>query len=134
MGYRMVEHTADLAMELEAPGEAELLALGARAMVTLLTGREAIEGSDQRRLELTSMDREDRLVQWLNEVLLLATVDGFVISAAELRLNEGGLEALLTGRSEAWDLLEQELKSVTYHDLVLEQRAGGWFARIVIDV
>jgi SHS2 domain-containing protein len=134
MGHRMIEHTADLAMELEAPSEAELLAEGARAVVSLLTEGRAIEGRDQRRLRVTSIDREDRLVQWLNEVLLLATVHGFIVASAELQLNEAGLEALLTGMEDGWDLLEQELKSVTYHDLLLEQRELDWFARIVIDV
>ena len=132
--FRMIEHTADLAMELEAPTEARLLEEGARAVVALLTGGATVTGRAEHRLELRSIDREDRLVQWLNEVLLLATVDGFVAASCTVELNGGGLVALLTGREQAWDLLEQELKSVTYHDLVLEQRADAWFARIVIDV
>ena len=132
--HRQIDHTADLALELFADSEAELLAEGARAIVGLLTEGAAVPAPDSRRLELTSLDAEDRLVQLLNEVLLLATVDGFVTAAASVELNADGLAALLTGSSDAWGLLRQELKSVTYHDLALEQRPDGWFARIVIDV
>ena len=132
--HRQIEHTADLAVEIRADAEAGLLAEGARAIVGLLTGQAPSAGSDQRRLEVTAIDDEDRLVQFLNEVLLLATVDGFVVTSAEVTLNGDGLVALLSGREQAFDLLEQELKSVTYHDLALQQRQDGWFARIVIDV
>lgn len=73
--HRQIDHTADLALELRASSEPELLAEGARAIVSLLTEGAPVEGTDPRRLELAAIDREDRLVQWLNEILLLAMVD-----------------------------------------------------------
>ncbi len=132
--HRQIDHTADLALEIRADSEEELLAEGARAIVGLLTEGAVLDGVGPRRLELTAFDPEDRLVQFLNEVLLLATVDGFAVTAADVRLNGDGLVALLTGMEDALDRIAQELKSVTYHDLALEERPDGWFARIVIDV
>jgi SHS2 domain-containing protein len=132
--WRHVEHTADLAIELRAPTEEELLQLGATALISMLVEGEPAPGEERRDLHVDALDPEDRLVQWLNEVMLVATVDGFVASSCRVTLNGTGLDALLTGRSEAWQAIEQELKSVTYHDLVLRTDDEGWFARIVIDV
>lgn len=132
--HLLIEHTADLALELRAGSEAELLAEGARALVELLTEGARVEADGRRRLDVQALDGPDRLVQWLNEILLLATVDGFLARGSEIELNGAGLSALLLGRERGWDLLRREVKAVTWHDLVLEQRDGAWFARIVIDV
>jgi SHS2 domain-containing protein len=80
------------------------------------------------------MDAEDRLVQWLNEILFAAVVEGFLFSSADIQLGERGLHAIVRGQSEARALLVAELKSVTYHDLCLQHHEYGWYARVVVDV
>jgi SHS2 domain-containing protein len=133
-GHRQVEHTADLAFELWGPDEASVLRQGARAVVETLTEQAAIPRADTRHVELEAFDAADRLVRWLNEVLYLATVEGFVVSDAELVLHDEGLQAELVGLADAAHLLQTEIKSATYHDLVLEHREGKVFARVVLDV
>ncbi len=134
-GYRTLDHTADVAIEFWAPSEQELLVEGARAVVWLLTEGEQVEGIDERALELESMDAEDRLVRWLNEVLWLAISEGFLVSDASIRLDDGGLGARVRGEAGAGARITSELKSVTYHDLMLgRDPGGGWRARVVIDV
>lgn len=138
-GYRQVDHSADLAVELWAPSEEELLGEGARAVVDLLTGGAltgAAEGTDpaERHIELHTLDPEDRLVQWLNEVIFAATTQGFLIRSAEIALRDGGLVATVRGEEDAGDKLTTELKSATYHDLHVQSGPDGWRARVVIDV
>jgi SHS2 domain-containing protein len=138
VGHRQVEHTADLALELWGPDETAVLREGARALVAILTERAAVQPTAKRRVEIEALDGADRLVRWLNEILYLATVEGFVVCDAELELDlerwDGGLTAELVGQAHAADLLRTEIKSATYHDLALEHRADGVFARVVMDV
>ena len=133
-GYRQVDHTADLALELWAGSEEALLGVGARAIVAVLTEDADVSGSDERLVELDTVDAEDRLVQWLNEIIVAAIVDGFLTTSADITLRSGGLAATLRGRCDAAELVATELKSATYHDLRLEQRDGAWHAHVVIDV
>lgn len=119
-GYRQIDHTADLALELWAPGEAELLQVAARAVIEILTESAEIPAESSRRVAIDAVDREDRLVQWLNEVIVLAVADGFLVSAAEISLGETSLEAEVRGQADASARIVTELKSATYHDLLLE--------------
>lgn len=134
-GYRQVEHPADLAFELWAPSEEELLITGARALTVELTAGAEITGDSRRRIELATIDAGDRLVQWLNEVIVLALVEGFIFVDAEITLTPAGLSATLRGAREASARIAQELKSATYHDLrIAEDEDGIWRARVIIDV
>lgn len=132
-GHRQIEHTADLALEVWAPNPEELLEEAAQALVEIMTEGASIESHSEgpeRTIELESFDAEDRLVRWLNEVIFLAVNSGFLLHTAELHLDgETRLSAKIRG-VEKKDLVTAELKSVTYHELIVEER----FARFVIDV
>lgn len=134
-GYRLGEHTADLLLELWAPTEEALLVAGARAVVDLLVEGAAVEARASRLLAIRgAVDREDRLVRWLNEILALAVLEGFLVADAEVTLVEGGLRATLRGEADAAGRIRTELKSATYHGLSVEGADGRWTAQVVIDV
>lgn len=133
-GHVQIDHTADLALELWAPTEAELLAEAARAVVAIMTEGVELGGETAREIELDPVDAEDRLVQWVNEIIYLAVTEGFVVAECTLELQDSALRATVRGQPDAGDQIAGELKSATYHDLVLEQRETGWWARLVIDV
>ena len=136
MGYRQLDHTADVALEIWAPSEEELLAEGGRAIIELLVDEtELPSGSADRTVTIEALDPEDRLVRWLNEILSLAISDGYLLTHAALSLSPpGSLHAELKGQADGFRLLRNELKSVTYHDLRLWREGGTWRARVVIDV
>jgi SHS2 domain-containing protein len=134
-GHRTLDHTADLALYLWAESEEALLVEGARAIVAELTQGARVEPNASRALGVTAVDREDRLVQWLNEVLVLALLEGFLVHDAEITLREDGLDAVLSGEAGAHAKIHTELKSATYHDLALAKDAAGrWTAQVVVDV
>lgn len=134
-GYRQLDHTADLALELWGASEEELLVAGAEAVIDIMTeGAAPGAAMTERIIEIDAVDRADRLVQWLNEIIVAAVTDGFLTRAAEIRLDgDSGLRARLRG--EPGRVLA-ELKSATYHDLALarDEAGGGWRAQAVIDV
>ena len=133
-GSRQLDHTADLALEFWAPTEEALLREGARALIDLLTDGASVDANHRERIEVDSIDREDRMVQWLNQILYAAVVDGFILASASIALRENGLTATVNGAANGRDLITTELKSVTYHDLHLDNHSHGWYARVVIDV
>jgi SHS2 domain-containing protein len=133
-GHRPIDHTADLAFELWAPDEEALLREGLAAIVELLTEGAQVRSEDERMVTLQALDPEDRLVQWLNELLYLATVQGFVPADADLTLSDGGLTARVRGQENARDLVKTEIKAATYHDLRLTREPGRVAAQVVLDV
>lgn len=132
-GYRQIEHTADLAFELWGADLGELLQEGARAVVDVLTDGRVPTGTDRRELEIAAFDDEDRIVRWLNEVIYLALVDGFVVTRADLECTDDGLRAVVHG-AVARDHIVTEIKSATYHDLRIGHDGDRMVATIVLDV
>lgn len=133
-GHRQLDHTADLALELWANDEASLLRQGALALAELLSEGARVQALATRTLELSALDAEDRLVRFLNEVLSLAICEGFLCSDADVTLaGENSLSARLQGEHAA-NKIRREIKSVTYHELVLERDSERCLARVVIDV
>ncbi len=133
-GARQIEHTADVALEIWGPSEAAMLEAGALAVVGLLTDGAEILGDEVRAVELEAIDAEDRLVRWLSEVLYWASVEGFIVTRAELRCGPGGVSGQAWGRESAAALLRTEIKAATYHDLEVVNESGRVLARVVLDV
>ncbi|MEM6995505.1 MAG: archease [Myxococcota bacterium] len=131
VGHRSIDHTGDLAIEVWAPTEAALLARAAVALTELLTDGATVPATAQRTVKLECFDPEDRLVQWLSEVLYWATTEHFLLAHADVTLSPNTLAAALYG---APGDVACEIKAVTYHDLSLVVHADHVTARIVFDV
>lgn len=157
--WRTIEHTADLAVEVEAISREALFIAAAEAVVGVMMGAEeggadpgpGAAGSEGarvdaspsapelvwREMELEADDRELLLVDWLREILYRAMADPpLFFRTAELETLEATRLAARVGLSngEQAKRVQRELKGVTYHDLELGQREGGWYARVVFDV
>jgi SHS2 domain-containing protein len=141
--WSTIEHTADLGMEIEADSLERLFEAGAHGLAGVLVGSEAgTLARDERAVEtwrhltLEAPDREALLVDWLRELLHIQEAEGLLLAAAEMvELLDTKLVARAGfTRPRAPDGVERELKGVTYHDLEVSRRAGGWYARVIFDL
>lgn len=134
-GYRPIDHTADVAFDLWAPSEPRLLVQAARALVNEMTGDAHIQLNASRTFRIEALDAEERLVQWSNEIIYLATAQGFIAWDADIEIRQEELVGTVRGASNAAHLVRSELKSATYHDLQVQRRPdGSLWARLVVDV
>ena len=95
-GHRQLEHTADLAFEVWAENEPDLLAEAALALVDCLTEGAPPLGAplEERAITLEAIDREDRLVRFLNEVIYLAVSEGFLVRGFRIELTGEAVHGL----------------------------------------
>jgi SHS2 domain-containing protein len=137
----MLDHTADVGFELEAPTLEDLFEEARRALLMVVFERPPQEGEDEGEIRLSAPDLEMLLVRWLNELNYLIQDSGFVPVRAEIviRKTRGAgytLEARLCGTPL---LLEEfrwqgEVKSATFHGLEITDNEEGWHARVILDV
>lgn len=136
--YRPIEHTADLAIEVDADSLDELFRLAAEGMFDLVRGDAAASAgrrAEWRTIRAAGPDLEALLVAWLGELLYVHATEGLVMAAIRrLDLEKDRVEAEVGFVSPDASSVERELKGVTYHDLRIERRDGRWRARIVFDV
>jgi SHS2 domain-containing protein len=138
---RMLDHTADVGFELEAPSLEALFDEARRALLMTLFERPPESGEEGNSVQLTAPDLETLLVRWINELVFLIQGDGFVPVHSHVGIGVSGeedfsLEASLTGapldlEGHGW---QGEIKSATFHGLDVRQGNAGWQARVILDV
>ena len=135
--YRQLPHTADLAWRLWGKDLPELFENAGRALSATLTDRRYLRRRATREVRLTAIDREALLVDWLNHLLYLFDVDGFLGRDFQVEsLTQERLEARVTG--ESFDPARHpsltEVKAATFHQLSIVPVKDGWQATVVLDL
>ena len=135
--FRLLEHTADMGIEAQGESLAALFRQAALGLRQIMTPCSDIQSRQEIRVEVRAHDREELLVNWLTELLYLLETRQLLpaefaietISACRLQARVGG-EVLDAERH----VLEREVKAVTYHQIRVEQVAGGWRAQVFVDI
>lgn len=140
MGHRFLDHTADIAVELEASTLEALFEEALSAFTEALTEPGLLEERTSRRFDLTATAPDLLLVDWLTELNYAFEIEDLLFRRAEITLEEspsGGLR--LTG--QAWGEPRDDrhpikvlIKAVTYHGLEVAHTPTGWRARVVFDI
>jgi SHS2 domain-containing protein len=135
--YRQLPHTADLAWRLWGKDLPELFENAGRALSATLTDRRYLRRRATREVRLTADDREALLVDWLNYLLYLFDIEGFLGRDFQVEsLTPQRLEARVSG--ESFDAARHPertgVKAATYHQLSIVPAKDGWQATVVLDL
>jgi SHS2 domain-containing protein len=135
--YRQIAHTADVAYRIQGDSLAEIYVNAAYALMATMTDRRGLRLKESRDIEVDAPDREALLVAWLNYLLYLYDVDGFLGRIFEIRkLSEERLQA--RARGEKFDperhVGKTAVKAATYHHLEITPRNHGWQATVIFDL
>ena len=137
MPFRLLDHDAEIGLELEAADEAGLLAEAARGLTACATDPATVRPVETRTVTVQGDTPEERLMLWLREWVYALDVDGFLPCSASVRIDPAGRvhgevagECRDPGRHPGL----REIKAVTRHQLVSEPRADGWIGRVIFDV
>jgi SHS2 domain-containing protein len=140
MGYRFIDHTADVAADLDGNTPGELFSSAAQALTDTITALERVQPSVPQSITLEAPTLEDLLVDWLNELLYLFEVQNVLVSESDVTLGQrdGRWALSATARGEPFDPSRHPsrvlVKSATYHGLHVTHEDGTWRATIVFDI
>ena len=135
--FQILEHPSDVGIEAYGNSLEELFENAALGLFSLISVPEGIGMGQRLHLGLDSMDLENLLVRWLNELLYLYDGENFLIARTDVRsVSQTSLEGFMLG--ETYNSKKHELKldvkAVTYHQLQIENISGSWKARFFVDV
>jgi SHS2 domain-containing protein len=137
MEYKIIEHTADTGIEVEAGSLEELFEGAATAMFSLMMeGYEPGGDLEKMKISLSAEDLEGLMFDWLNELLFTSDSKGMMLSNFGVSIFDTSLEAEFAG--EPFDPAKHdtaaEVKAATYHQLTVQEWEGAWYARAILDV
>ena len=139
MSYRWLEHTSELALQIDAPSEKAVFEQALVALGELIgdyDGNGAVDNGAANRLdvELTvaAGDRGALLAAFMEELVYLAETHDLVPERAKrLELTGGRLTATVCGHRGG---PRHVVKGVTYHELTFAPRGDRFAATVVLDV
>lgn len=130
--FEELEHTADWAFRAHGRTLEELFENAAFALFAL-EGANGGSPNVTRQVQVQGIDYESLLVNWLSELLYLRETRGETYSRFHIeQLTQTELSATISGAQASPHTMS--VKAVTYHDLKIERTAGGWEAKVVLDV
>jgi SHS2 domain-containing protein len=135
--YRQLSHTADLGWRIWGDSLPELFENAAAALVSTMTDRRSLRLKEAREIILESGDREALLVDWLNHLLYLFDVEGFLGREFQVRsLTPHRLQAQVRGEQFDPNRHPEKtaVKAATYHQLEIRQENGTWQATVIFDL
>jgi SHS2 domain-containing protein len=131
-GFEELEHTADWSLRIWGGTMAELLTAAARGMLALMVVETPRSTGTIRPIDMRAEDRESLLVAWLED--LLFQLETRHVVPVELAL-EAGDDWLRGSLVEApCPAPQKAIKSVTFHNLEVNEFAEGLEAQLVFDV
>ena len=132
--YEVVEHTADWSIRVWGQSLAELFKHAAEGMSTLIAGDlQELPLDRQKEIQLTAVDVESLLVDWLGELAYWAEMEQIVFYSFDmLEVSQTNLRAVVQGGKA--ETLHKHIKAVTYHDLMVRDTGSGFETTIVFDV
>ncbi len=131
--YREIEHTADRSFRIRGNNLAELFTNAALALAAIQAATVQEGAGTIREVEVTGVDREALLVNWLNEILYLQEKHRESYSRFEvLSISEHRLHARMRGSPPV--TARMLVKAVTFHGLEVKPIGQRWQATIVLDV
>jgi SHS2 domain-containing protein len=140
MGYRFVDHTADVAADVTGGTPADLFFSAAQALTDTVTDLSTVRPVVTQSVTLESGSLEDLLVDWLNELVFRFEVRNMLLCQAALVIDRRSDRWHLAGTTEGEPFDPGRhpsrvlVKAATYHGLSIAHTDGEWRARIVFDI
>lgn len=135
--YRLIDHTADIGVEVWGSTREELFENCARALLDQLVDISTVGGDRTAAFSVAAPDTETLLVTFLNELLHIAEEGNLVLKSCRIQtLAEKQLAAEAQGEKFDGRKHERlvEIKTTTYHQLKITHQGRKWSTTIIFDV
>ena len=143
MPYRFLEEigTADIAFEATGRDLPELFKDAADAtMNVMINNLDAIEPRETRHIELSNDQIDMLLFDFLQELIFFKDAERLLLRIGKVRIDESDRKYFLEAKAAGEPLdatrhqQRADVKAVTLYDFSVEKKAGGWKARVLLDI
>jgi SHS2 domain-containing protein len=143
-GFRIIEHTADVGIQVWGRNLKEIFEESATAMVSLIVNKKSVEEKEIEVLELEEKSVEELLLRWLKEILFLIESKTVIFKRFQIEKDNFSHkdvksyfirsflygEKLTSGRHD----ICREIKAITRHNFYIKKIGLWWETSILFDV
>lgn len=137
MSYEFLENTADVKFRAKGGTIEEMFISSAEALNEVIRGDIKILAQKDKTFEIKGKDIESLLHDFLEEFIYLLDAEKFLYSEfKELKIDEENLtlKATISGDMEENYKFTNDVKAVTYNEMVVKKVEGKYLCEVVLDV
>lgn len=135
--YVQLDHTGDVRIKVFGNSIPDLFINAAYALFDTITDVDKIESQIAEAIEVSGIDKEELLVNWLSELNYLFVTESKIFNKFEIEyFRDNELSATVLGEkfNTHKHTFHTEIKAVTFHDLLIEKVGKHWETKIVFDI
>ena len=136
--FEYIDHTGDLGIRVRGKTLQELFSNAAHALFDTVAVLDTINPVSQFQIDVRAETVAELMVAWLDELIFRHEVDEVFFKHVDiLKLSETSLSAYAYGELVDFTkhVVYTEIKSVTYHQLSVNQSSDGtWIAQVIFDL
>ena len=138
--YEFIEHTGDIGIRDYGETLQELFINAAQGLFDAVADLSTVNVTTQTEIEVSSESLEELMVAWLDELNFRHEVEEIFFREVEIReISQTPCRIVALASGEPVDFAKHtvytEIKSITYHQLTVEQTSDrGWLAQVIFDI
>ena len=138
--YEYLEHTGDIGIRAYGGTLEELFVNAAQGLLEAIADISTVGTTTQIEIEVSAESLEELMVAWLDELNFRHEVEQvFFRQVAILEISEAPDRLVAVAYGEPADFAKHvvytEIKSITYHQLIVEQTPDDqWMAQVIFDL
>ena len=139
--YQFLDHTADIAIRLQARSMEDLIVTAWEAWRNIVFENQTVIPAQDRVLEMKGDTPEEILIESLREINYLYLVHGLIYQKSKntgIEENRNGYILRANLKLGVFDpekhQVTEEIKAVTYHRLKIEKKGNIFYTDVVFDI
>lgn len=135
--FTILSHTADTGIKVEAKTLEELFENAALGMFSIIVDLTKVRAKEQLEIKIEAEDLKELFLNWLRELIYQYNTTYIVFKEFNIKqISEKKLNAFIRGEKieNKKDIINTEIKAVTYHEFKIEKTALGWKTQVIFDV
>jgi SHS2 domain-containing protein len=138
--FELFEHKADVGIRGKGNSLEEAFAECGKALFSVMVELDKVKAEERVEVKVEADDKEQLLVNFLNELLYLKDVKEMVFKEFELRIIEENGKWRLEGRALGEKInkekhtIKGDVKAASFHQLKVSEEKGQFVVQCVVDV
>jgi len=133
--FEYLEHTADAKFRAYGKTLEEAFANAALAAFNILTDITRVQPKIKHEIKIHYKKKESLLYDFLDQLLFLLDTEGFILAKVDkIKITSSELTATVSGDSYKNYDVHGDIKSVTYNDMLIEEKPNKVIVQVVLDI
>lgn len=132
--YEFLKHTGDLKFRAYSSSVKGMFENCALAISSVLSRGKKIKSLIKKEISVSGNDYESLLYSFIDELIYLFDAEGFIVSKAELEIEDGKLKGIVYGDDSTNYKDLDAIKAPTYAEMYVKNKGKKWECQVVLDV